>query len=576
MARTKQSARNFLKTVTIADPKPSMEEMRKRVQQNAFCVDALQSLGDFYGHCAWDICEKIGKALGENPMKLFNIIAPLQEDDVVEDDETEEIQDVEVPIVKKKVIEEDEESEEDIPIVKKKVIEDDESEEDVKTMKTLSEKELDDFTERVKNFMATNAAGLMSGYCNIEGGVVDEPDEDEYDICEEYKFVLPCSGNYNFDDIESHMIENVDMEEVDKLTKQMSKPCMGKWIEKSVEQVYPNLGIEKGAIKEVEKILKDIQKKCQEQTLEKYVKAMPHELKKHAEREISKEGSNNFFKLPDEELSRLLEYICAEVVEIAGNIANDGDFDNECDITKQHILEAIAKDEDLNALINDEEVEEIVIKKKSKRANFDVVCIDCEHEVGETECCEPLCEDCKSQCSGCECDLLCRCCPFAEDGDLYCKVCYEDMQEKQTKGLSKKAKEMIEKANKLLNNRKDKSKYVNISTGRQCANPTKKHHSDSTKKICANKDDMTAKAFQKIADQIECVGFKLSDTYEDSDDFVSKCKASKKLGKWLNYTTGGRVGKTPANLKKYAFSVKGFAVPKDQKDELWDELIALF
>jgi len=131
--------------------------------------------------------------------------------------------------------------------------------------------------------------------------------------------------------------------------------------------------------------------------------------------------------------------------------------------------------------------------------------------------------------------------------------------------------------------RKDSSKYVNIFTFKQVAKPTSAHHVNKEKMIVTLKNKMSLAVFKYFCEVIDYVPeeedieeFELNEHFEDGEEFVKRAKAAKTKSKWLNYHTGGRIGKTAVNMKKYAFSAKGFAILKTKKDELWNDLCNLF
>jgi hypothetical protein len=124
------------------------------------------------------------------------------------------------------------------------------------------------------------------------------------------------------------------------------------WVTDVLKQVHPDSGIETRAVQWVVQQLAVIMSRLSDGPIRTLLRRlMPGDLGKHAECEMdkaSRKPSSLIFKVDGVDMSAVLEYICAELLELAGNAARDF---KRSRIALVHMELAVRNDEELYRLI---------------------------------------------------------------------------------------------------------------------------------------------------------------------------------------------------------------------------------
>ena len=126
------------------------------------------------------------------------------------------------------------------------------------------------------------------------------------------------------------------------------------WVRQVLKQCHPDMGIRSKAVRETVDTLTLLMHRLRDANPDDLRTAlrevMPSELAKHAELEMDKatHWRRPVFELKGApSMSAVLEYICAELMELGGNVARDA---KKTRVSWKHIAEAMSHDTELDAL----------------------------------------------------------------------------------------------------------------------------------------------------------------------------------------------------------------------------------
>jgi len=564
MARTKTA---FLASCKAA-PKPNNDEMRLRLMNHK----RSSALVDLYCDFAWDICKTIGENIGRDPLELLNMVAPneTQEDEIVEienlemNDETQETNDDDE-------IQLDDLSEsEDFPIATEG--NEDVTYEDFHKYETICAggdynmiteasnackasgldmgtymQIIDEYPElKVKfNFDPTEFAKAVvkhvksdvSGYYTPLGDV-KEPNEDEYDVCEEYQFAIPSAWGISFDMVEQAVIDESEKGE-------------------PVETSENTFKLRAECEHDIERLLQ--KKMFQDSLIGEVVR--------------NDDGVDDEYGLPPE--SELEFASRLSLHQLRGIIANIPDGHR----MSQTLNYADKYDGETYYYGSESEVED----EGAERPDF-TLAID-----------RIFAKVCKNKTFEGEIGIIREI--VAELHEKIIQIGHVAFLEKIPGELGKYAKGQVEKNRQgsfkgldidIPDEEKCIINYILVELFRSADELADSNAIDmdcidraidEDPDLCQLLSDPETKekpAPKKKAPVKKAPKFKLANVYDDADEFVKKSGMAKKKLKWVKYETGGYIGKTNANVKKYVFSNKGFAVLKTEKAKLLNHLNALF